>query len=847
MKRFTCTVLVVLMLISCVLSGGFTLSAAEKAGQSRAVAIVFDNSGSMYINGEQAWCRATYAMEVFGSMLNKGDTLLIYPMHPITVGGAQYTMDNPFKITDSSKASQIRDILTDKAGGTPIESVDAAVKGLQGVSADKKYMIVLTDGDSFYLGGSEMSKEKTKSELDKRFQANAGKNMTVMYLGIGKDVVMPDTPESEYFAKKKAENSADVLSSLTDMCNRIFGRDTLPKSYLTGKTVNFDISMSKLIVFVQGENVSGLKVTNASGPAGELQGSTSTKYGTAGAGNYDSVPDTTLQGMMVTYTGCPAGEYNIEYTGNASSVEAYYEPDADLEFVFTDSKGNKVDPNALYEGEYKMSFGMKDGRTGELISSELLGKPHYQGSYFINGQEYPIAHDGHSGEVPITLNMDDTFEANLTVTYLSGYTISKDSTDFGWPEGGIKVSARPAGELTLEITGGDELYSLQHLEEGTPYTAKVFYQGEQLTGAELEKVELKWDPDTSNAEIKQSCEGDHYNLYLCYKDPESPKDTVCGPCTVDIYAYYAAKGSSQAQAQCSMTYNIEDDFSPLEVDLVIEEDYFVVSEMKDEHKTATVKLSLNGQPLSAEEFESVALDVDCGGIEYELTPDPENSAYKIEFLPTDGLKEGDYDIKVNAEYTDSIGRTTETKDSSSVTVSNMPMWLKWLIGILILLLIILIIIIILHIKVLPKSAHITKKDSTFIFDGEDETKSTTFDCSMNKGSLRIQSKYGGTKTGLSMDVKPGKDSYLRKPKVRRSAEVKSTSVKKYGNATIQEATIGSVKYVLNEANGKLERVPMTDKAYNLRHNTMVKYSGTMLNAGVPKPFSVTTKLNFKKK
>jgi hypothetical protein len=39
-----------------------TTSYAAKADSSRAIAIVFDNSGSMYDAGDQAWCRATYAM-----------------------------------------------------------------------------------------------------------------------------------------------------------------------------------------------------------------------------------------------------------------------------------------------------------------------------------------------------------------------------------------------------------------------------------------------------------------------------------------------------------------------------------------------------------------------------------------------------------------------------------------------------------------------------------------------------------------------------------------------------------------------------------------------------------------
>ena len=258
---------------------------------------------------------------------------------------------------------------------------------MQKLQASKKYMIVLTDGDVFYENDKELSSSATKKALDERIQANAGKGMTVMYLGIGQKASMPETPESEYFVKKKAANSADVLSTLTVMCNQIFGRDTLPKNHITNnnKTIDFDISISKLIVFVQGENISDLKLTGDG--VGKLVSAQQTKYAEKSCGNYDAVSDTSLQGMMVTYSDCAAGTYNIDFAGTASSVEVYYEPDADLDFVFTDAEGNTVDPNALYEGEYKVSFGMKDARTGQLINSDLLGKTNYRGSYTLNGKK----------------------------------------------------------------------------------------------------------------------------------------------------------------------------------------------------------------------------------------------------------------------------------------------------------------------------------------------------------------------------------------------------------------------------------------------------------------------------
>ena len=55
MKRIVSLFLTIILLLSCVLVGATTVYAA-KADNSRSIAIVFDNSGSMYDAGDQAWC-----------------------------------------------------------------------------------------------------------------------------------------------------------------------------------------------------------------------------------------------------------------------------------------------------------------------------------------------------------------------------------------------------------------------------------------------------------------------------------------------------------------------------------------------------------------------------------------------------------------------------------------------------------------------------------------------------------------------------------------------------------------------------------------------------------------------
>lgn len=849
MKKCVSIILAAILLLTSICLGTPKVHAATKQEKTRAIAIVFDNSGTMYLgddDSKKTWCRATYAMQALATMMNSSDIMQIYPMNPIQIGNSDtpkdsdvYTRERPLEIKKEN-ASLIQEICTPHAGDTHIEAVTKAREGLAKTNADEKWLIVLTDGTVFYRNGKELSKQESIRQLTEEFNQSV-QQVNAMYLGIGKEAQSGFAVKGTYqFVERKATNSAQVLANLTELGNIIFGRDELPDA---SENITFDVSMKKLIVFIQGESIDNVSIGDAKPTSTDKL-----KYSTYGAKNknYKILCDTTLQGTMLTYENMDAGSYKISFSGQASDIAVYYEPDVDLDFVFTNADGSAADPNALYEGEYKVAFGMKDAKTGKLISSKLLGNPHYEGSYFINGQEYPINHDGYSGETPVTLKMNDTFDANLTATYLSGYTITKNSSDFGWPEGGIQVTARPAGDLRLEISGGDDIYSLQDLEEGTPYIAKVYYQGTQLTGSELEKVELKWEPKTSNAEIKKEFADDHWKLSLHYKDPAAPQDTVCGECTVSIYAFYSAQGSSEAQAQCPLTYNIKDDFSPLQVELYVPENYIVIKEL-EESQSIVANLMIEGRPLTSEEFANVTLHVDCGGIEHSITPNEQDSSYSIKLLPTEGIGEGNYSIKITAKFTDQFGRTTETDAETAITLSTIPLWLKWVIGLLLLLILFFIIWAIMHIKVLPTKAHTTRKLSNLNFDGEDVTKSTSFLAEIKKDGARMQTQYGGRKFGLIMDVVPGQESYLYKPHKGRSAEVKPVSVRKFGPAKIQEALIGTAKYTIDDETGKLVPALPNQKPFLLKNGATVRYSGTISDAGIDKAFEVLSKISFNKK
>lgn len=131
-QRILSGLLVMILLLSAAV-GTAGASGSAKNSVSRAIAIVFDNSGSMYMSGNKAWCRATYAIEVFASMMNQGDTLQVFPMYEVTANGKSYTSQSPVTVSGGSDISAIRDMYTPtreipplRPSGTPIRHYSAA-------------------------------------------------------------------------------------------------------------------------------------------------------------------------------------------------------------------------------------------------------------------------------------------------------------------------------------------------------------------------------------------------------------------------------------------------------------------------------------------------------------------------------------------------------------------------------------------------------------------------------------------------------------------------------------------------------------------------------------------------
>ena len=362
----------------------------SKKDINRDIAIVFDNSGSMYRDSStkvktKAWCQATYAMEVFAAMINQGDSLKIFPMNEIEIGPTKYTFDSPLVISKASDAFAIEQIHTPEPykNDTHIESITKAHDSLiaDKDKYDESWLVVLTDGDHFYEGGIPLDGEGSKStaktvEKLSSYLSQYNSDVRVLYLGIG-DAVTPAIEGADSDSVVVVRDSEQVLVRLSEMCNKIFGRNQIiPEN----GQLSFDIPLNKLIVFAQGAGVDDVSISglNQSTSPLKVHYSEMTDTGNADPNYKNADQDTTLQGVIATYENIKTGDYTLD---QAASVTMYYEPDADImvEMYGPDGERLSADTQEFLSGDYSIKYYLVD-KEGKPIKadSKLLGTVQYE-------------------------------------------------------------------------------------------------------------------------------------------------------------------------------------------------------------------------------------------------------------------------------------------------------------------------------------------------------------------------------------------------------------------------------------------------------------------------------------
>ena len=841
MKKVLCILLLIALLIGVV---GNAAADDKKQQEHKSIAIVFDNSSSMYKgdeNSERAWCRATYAMEVVASMMEKGDTIAIYPMHPITIESAVYSRTNPAIINGPEEAENIRKIYTPQAGNTPVEAIEEAYRGLMNMPGER-WLIVLTDGGTFYKNNKEWPGDETVIELKKRLD-EYNQSVNVLYLGIGSDSAMPviDGDQYQHFSDK-ASNSAQVLSKLTNLCNIIFGRDTL--EIHNGVVDISDLSMQSMVFLVQGKDISDVSVKDASGASiGTKTSERSMKYSTLGS-NVGKAVDPNLQGMLVFYDNCKAGNYQIEYSGEATSVVAYYRPDVDLVVkLINNSTGKEITASdAALAGSYSLAFGLIDNQTNDWTESKLLGNTHYKVEYSINGKPLTETSDNKKDKIDVTLKGGDVLDAKISVRYLSGYYLEKFGPDFGWPANGFQIMPNEidASKLTFKLSGGKEEYLLSELEEQGRYLLSASFDGIPLTGNLLESFVPEVRVSGGNAQVTWKPADDRSGYEILLKYHEDALHTDVGAYTLDCNVVFTDEnGLSCSGVDLQSPFTIVGEDHALAVRIETRQSYYQLSKL-EVGEPVVVHFTKDGAPLTDEQLNALKIDIDTD-LSYDSALLNGESAMELRLLKSEGLSKGLHRIKVHAAGTDEIGQTIEDDDSAVVEIQALPYWVRWLIIGLIILLLILLILFILNQKVLPKKVR-NNGETDYNIGGKTIVDIAKVQYNRAGKTLDISAPSAPTFPYVSCAAKLKLEavSPRRVPSAKRKMAVKEV----VASNDITSVEVGASIYELDKTTGKF--VKEGNSPTILSNNSVISINGTAQTAnGRKKTAMLTQQLRFK--
>lgn len=366
----------VLFAACCAVAPRCAYASQEDGLSSRAIGIAYDNSGSMVYSKSTKWCGAKYSLEVIAAMLDENDVMALYAMdessQKLSISGDQDMAE---------RVRMIHDADLNVSEETDPAAAENALAYLKGVPADEKFLIITTDGD-FTVGKKFDGVKEVVKEAK-------GLGISVIYLAIGKVNNVIDADPSNGVFVKLASSSETILSTMVDIANQVFGRDALPGSSVDvgAGRFTFDVPMSQLIVFAQGENVKVGNLTTDDGR--EIVGETSqvrySDYATKKNTNYgEGEPDRTLQGVICTFKGeIPKGSAQASVEG-ASNVEVYYTPYVGIAADLVEKRTGisyELKPgeqNELSAGEYEADLRFVDPFTGETIVSDLLKDPVFE-------------------------------------------------------------------------------------------------------------------------------------------------------------------------------------------------------------------------------------------------------------------------------------------------------------------------------------------------------------------------------------------------------------------------------------------------------------------------------------
>lgn len=772
------------------------------------IAVVFDNSASMYTTSadpnNKSWCRAKYAMEIFASMLNYSkDKLKIYPMWNITVDGKSTTGGSyeALEIKSEKDIDKIYNLYTVFEEGytaTPLEPIIDAKKDLEKSDADEKWLIVLTDGD-FNRENRNDAEFKT-IDLRGELLSIAQSGVKVQYLGFGDAKNVQPDEANLLFAKKASDTS--LKDDLINICNTIFQRSVLPANRLNGTTLNLDLSMKNLIVFVQGSDAKIVSLVDESGKEINVTlDSGQRKYSDKKANFYpDALVDESLAGQVVTFDACPKGKYTLNYT-DADKIQIFYEPDVDIEVTLKNSDDIEVDFSSgeISSGEYTLTSKIVDRNTREDVGNhELMGNDVELYTYVKNSgqedfREFP------NGST-ITFAPDDSTEVFVEGTYLGKYKISTKDDPNAFPLPIIVIEPSVDFKLNASVLQKDAVYKLNDFKNWKAIKVVATIEGQLLTEEQMAKTKLNVSASDGLAYRYEAVPAESaFYVYIGCDEGGKYVDTKTGTYTVTFTgtSYEDEHGKEHKAGNTAVKVEVASIAFAIKAEVLQDQNWYILKE-HDEWKPVKVTVSADGKPLTDAQMANVKLNVSSSkDLSYRYEAVPGESAFNV-YIGQDG--KGKYVEPETGKYTLDFKGTTYTdeagnKHTASDTVVEFEIqkyskfWRVFM-WILIILIIIAIWLIFMSQKVLPNRIDKDTADFETMAAGNLGGNYVSVDYKKKSQSLKI-STVGAVDFNEKCSV-----SFKLKPVDNRFVKSKDRRIKIVGiNSNCSSVSINNMEYI----------------------------------------------------
>lgn len=502
------------------------------SGESiKRIAMVMDNSGSMYENGAKRWSQVKYAMEIFANMINDEDELYIYPMHNATVGeegGTTYNQKNPLKITKDN-IEDISNIYSvgrnGDLGGTPFSTVVAADKFLNS-QKDKDFvenwLIVLADGEFTIPSAKKKGKyvydtprrdaskavRQKDAEKEKEIKGMSQK-VNVEYLIFNdeksKSGNQTEVEEGNYHRTYAPDNSDAIVQHLITACNNIFQRDYFEEAKdggngIDGSNLNYDVSMRKIFVMAQTKDAEIDGIGNQE-PAYTKKFATndiSRKFKDGKSPEEHGVKsDKDLGGVLAVF------EDVKTQSGNSAKLMAdnldisdknkcmiTYEVDVDMNVKLENQRTKEVvslPDSSLPEGKYKVTIGIYDQLTNKRVDkgpnkSDLIGRFDINHAYMQVGDKKMNLADGEIIEID-GFGEDGFLDVSGTYGNKIKYTIETMQDKDKW-------KFTTAKKIGLKLDRKDKYYTYSGIESGGGIIAHLTLNDKKLTDKELAETDV---------------------------------------------------------------------------------------------------------------------------------------------------------------------------------------------------------------------------------------------------------------------------------------------------------------------------------------------------------------------